>query len=240
MEEIILGSFWNLKEAVNGYKEFAGQSLVTQADIGRNFEVIHLPKIVNRSSFSSSRIMVRLLEDGYQCWFDISKVLGKAKLIDSWSPSLLTETQISERLPNVIKWLNEAARIPNTYLWGGTIGPNFDCSGLVQAAFASQGIWLPRDAYQQEKFCKKVDFDFNKSNELLPGDLLFFGTSMRCNHVGIHINKGTYFHSSGKSHGSNEIGLSSIYAQDSISSYYRSIFRSIGRVCRCHDGTSLS
>lgn len=239
IDQIVLGSCWNLQAAVNGYKDVSGTSLVTQAEIGRNFQIIHFSKKVYGFSLMSSRIMVCLLEDGYKCWLEISEIFGNAELIDSWSPNLLTRNQILERLPNVLKWLREASISPNKYLWGGTIGPDFDCSGLVQAAFASQEIWLPRDAYQQETFCEKVDLEINDIKSALPGDLIFFGSLERCNHVAVHINQGIYMHSSGYSHGSDGIALNSIYENDSISSYYRSIFRSIGRVCRCHDGTSL-
>ena len=62
----------------------------------------------------------------------------------------------------------------NYYLWGGTVRPNYDCSGLMQAAFASVGIWLPRDAYQQEGFTQAITI-----GELATGDLVFFGTSKK-------------------------------------------------------------
>ena len=65
----------------------------------------------------------------------------------------------------------------NHYLWCLTLAPNYDCSGLIQAAFATFGIWLPRDYYQQEDFGQKINRE-----ELLPGDLIFLGDK-RVNHV---------------------------------------------------------
>ncbi|CAI7821023.1 unnamed protein product, partial [Closterium sp. NIES-54] len=61
----------------------------------------------------------------------------------------------------------EAARAEgDRYLWGGTTGPHFDCSGLVQRAYASAGVWVPRDAFQQEAFCQPVVV-----NRIARGDL---------------------------------------------------------------------
>lgn len=75
------------------------------------------------------------------------------------------------------------------YLWGGT-GQNgrYDCSGLVQAAFRSQGIELPRTTYQQINVGKKVSF-----NNLAPGDMVFFDTQPGVSgpdHVGLYIGDG--------------------------------------------------
>ena len=238
-ENIILGSFWNLKTVVNGYGSLEGNVLVTQVSSDRNFQILHLPNIDINSSVQSLRMMVRLLEDGYKCWLTIDDVIQKASRIDSWSPTLLTTEEILRRIPKVLLWLKESSKIPNNYLWGGTIGPDFDCSGLVQAAFSSQQIWLPRDAYQQEAFCKEVKIDIMNPDLLRPGDLCFFGTHEKSTHVGIHLSGGEYIHSSGISHGLNGIGFSSLYENDSISSYYRSVFRSAGRICVCHTGAIL-
>ncbi|WP_320663765.1 C40 family peptidase [Prochlorococcus sp. MIT 1223] len=231
--------YWKLNVAVNGYENSFDNSLVTQVAKGRNFQIIQLPKMNIDLKLNSQRMKVRLLEDGYLCWLTVSEVLGNAYCISTWKPNFLNSRQISECIPKVLEWVRESSQVPNKYLWGGAIGPDFDCSGLVQAAFSSEGIWLPRDAYQQEQFCLKVEYSLGSDELLLPGDLVFFGTKARCNHVGIHINRGNYWHSSGILNGLDGIAMSSLYENDSVSSYYRSIFRSIGRVYRCHDGTTL-
>ena len=56
----------------------------------------------------------------------------------------------------------------------------------MQRAFASEGIWIPRDAYQQERFCQKVAISADQQ-QLLPADLVFFGRPQRCTHVGLYL-----------------------------------------------------
>jgi cell wall-associated NlpC family hydrolase len=58
-------------------------------------------------------------------------------------------------------------------------------------------IWLPRDAYLQERFCMPVAVRPGQTQLLEPGDLIFFGTPQRCTHVGLHLGGGRYLHSSG-------------------------------------------
>ena len=64
------------------------------------------------------------------------------------------------------------------YQWGGT-GPDFDCSGLTQAAWAAAGVFIPRDTYSQFAAYPQV----SRAN-LQPGDLLFFES---LGHVGLYI-----------------------------------------------------
>ena len=114
---------------------------------------------------------------------------------------------------------------PNVYLWGGTLGPDYDCSGLVQAAFASVGVWLPRDSYQQEAFTQAIAFD-----DLQPGDLIFFGAE-RTSHVALSLGGDRYIHSSGKQQGRNGIGIDVLLATgDAVSQAYFQQRRSAGRV----------
>ncbi|MEO8484341.1 MAG: C40 family peptidase [Acidobacteriota bacterium] len=66
----------------------------------------------------------------------------------------------------------------------------FDCSGLVQYAFARHQVSLPRTVAQQYRTGQAV-----KRNEVQRGDLVFFGPAGRSpTHVGIVIDAGTFVH----------------------------------------------
>ncbi len=237
---VIPGSCWQLQQGVNGYARPIGKSLATQASAGRFFEVIEL-SLKGLGGSSPSRVRVRLLEDGYLCWLSLSDLLGQARQSVPSPTKMLNGKEIQERLPAVLDWVENASVIPNQYLWGGTLGPDFDCSGLIQAAFASVAIWIPRDAYQQESFCVPLNVDPYNHQLLLPGDLLFFGTSERCTHVALYRGSGLYWHSSGLKHGRNGIGSDGLDPVDRnpVACYYRRQMRGAGRVSRCHDGSTL-
>jgi hypothetical protein len=226
-------SCWRLRSNVNGYSRATGDGLATQANAGRSFRIL---KVVG------SRLQVRLLDDGYQCWIDQDAVIGKAELRGAWKPRLLTAAEIERRIPNVLAWSERVEQQPNSYLWGGTTEPDMDCSGLMQMAFASQNIWIPRDAYQQEQFCQPIAVTPGACHLLRPGDLIFFGSRQRCTHVGLHLGNGRYRHSSGEEHGRNGIGIDSLQPQDNhpVACHYRAELRGAGRVVRCHDGQALA
>ncbi|MEU9476413.1 NlpC/P60 family protein [Streptomyces sp. NPDC048191] len=79
------------------------------------------------------------------------------------------------------------AKLGSPYVWGAT-GPNaFDCSGLVQAAYRSAGISLPRTTYAQINAGRRVS-----RSELRPGDLVFFYSGV--SHVGIYVGNGQMIH----------------------------------------------
>ncbi|WEO95790.1 NlpC/P60 family protein [Streptomyces sp. FXJ1.172] len=78
-------------------------------------------------------------------------------------------------------------KLGSPYVWGAT-GPNaFDCSGLVQAAYRSAGIHLPRTTYAQIDAGRRVS-----RSELQPGDLVFFYSGV--SHVGIYVGNGQMIH----------------------------------------------
>jgi hypothetical protein len=82
------------------------------------------------------------------------------------------------------------------YLWGGASSKAVDCSGFVKLAYYMQGIILARDASQQARYGESVDF--SDRNNLQPGDLLFFGSSLQhVTHMGIYLGNGNFIHSSG-------------------------------------------
>ncbi|HET6966438.1 MAG TPA: NlpC/P60 family protein [Acidimicrobiales bacterium] len=70
------------------------------------------------------------------------------------------------------------------YLWGGTT-PNvgLDCSGLVQWAYRSVGVDLPRTSQEQWLAVPHLP----ASAPLQPGDLLFFGPADGPTHVGMYV-----------------------------------------------------
>ena len=100
----------------------------------------------------------------------------------------------------------------------------------MQAAFKSVGIWLPRDAYQQEAFTQTIDI-----KELQPGDLIFFGTPQKATHVGLYLGNNCYIHSSGKDQGRNGIGIDELSSQgDKVSQAYYQQQRGAGRVMKSY------
>ena len=238
----VLGSLWKLRINIDAFKNEYCDELVTQASIGRSFQLIDFLEIDLNNKKIIDRVKVRLLEDDYICWFRFFELTHNASKIDSWASEVLTQEEIKNRIPDILSRAKAAKEIGNKYLWGGTIGPDFDCSGLIQSVFSGSGIWIPRDAYQQEKFCENVSCEINDLGEkLIPGDLLFFGTSEKCTHVGLHIENGFYLHSSGLSNGHNGIEIDGLLqpSPGEIASFYRSQFRSAGRVISCYQSEKL-
>ncbi len=234
------GSKWLLNNSIEGYKYSEGNELSTQIISGRKFEITS-GRSAAASSSETQRIKIKLLEDSYICWIETKDIDKKIEPINNFTPVLFTKAKIKNKIPKILDWIEKASKQPNQYLWGGTIGPNFDCSGLIQTAFAIEEIWIPRDAYQQEKFCRNIEFDKTSFQGILAGDLLFFGSNACCSHVAIYIGNGSYWHSSGEKFGRDGIGIDSlkIINNNAISSHYLSILRGAGRVESCHDSTAL-
>jgi cell wall-associated NlpC family hydrolase len=79
------------------------------------------------------------------------------------------------------------------YKYGGTSPETgFDCSGFVDHVFKkSLGKVLPRTTYDMSRVGTEKD-----SDELIPGDLVFFNTMDQDNsHVGIYLGEGRFIHS---------------------------------------------
>jgi cell wall-associated NlpC family hydrolase len=71
------------------------------------------------------------------------------------------------------------------YLWAGTSGFGYDCSGLMYTVFKVHGIALPRDAQDQAVIGAAVG-----RQNLRPGDLVFLASGGVVHHVAIYAGGG--------------------------------------------------
>lgn len=82
--------------------------------------------------------------------------------------------------------------IGNKYTYGGTSLTNgTDCSGFVQSVYSRYGISLPRTSGSQAGSGKSVSLD-----NVAPGDIIYYSSGGRVNHVGIYIGDGKIVHAS--------------------------------------------
>ena len=202
---------------LNLYKTPTDSSLVTQAAAGLQLKITEL---------APEGIHVVLCADDYPGWLRLDDLDSLTIAPGPYQAPTATRADIEQAIPGAIAFTQAAMATPNQYLWGGTVAPNYDCSGLMQAAFASVAIPLPRDSYQQEAFTTTID-----KADLLPGDLIFFGTPTRTTHVALYLGDGRYIHSSGRDQGRNGIGIDSIVdLVDPVSATYAAQYRCCGRI----------
>ena len=178
---------------------------------------------------------MQLYEDGYVCWINLDGLIIEKYEFCKTDNLKNEHLFIKHKIPSILKWIKVQAEVTNEYLWGGTLGPNFDCSGLIQTAFLKHHINIPRDSYQIKSFCKHLFYFKESYAALQPGDLLFFGNDKKCDHIGIYQGNGLYYHSSGRDFGRNGIGLDTLtLSNDKISLHYKSKLISAGRVVRSY------
>ncbi len=106
-----------------------------------------------------------------------------------WIPSAAVAVGPAERparAPTATSIVETARGFLGTrYLWAGTSGFGFDCSGLVYAVYRLHGIDLPRDSAPQSTAGHAV-----ARADLRAGDLVFFGSGGRVRHVAIYAGGG--------------------------------------------------
>lgn len=101
-----------------------------------------------------------------------------------------SDSAIDSRAPTLVATARQAMGTP--YLWGGSDRNGFDCSGLIQYAYAQIGIALPRTSVGQARAGRPVDRDLDA---LEPGDVLTFGDGSAVTHVGFYVGDGWFIHS---------------------------------------------
>jgi cell wall-associated NlpC family hydrolase len=114
-------------------------------------------------------------------------VQENSEVLSSGADSIIPVTlpsDISDKAKAVIEESEKYLRVP--YLWGGESPTGFDCSGLMQYVFNSQGINIPRVSEDQQRASTTINMA-----EIKPGDLVFNKPS-DSTHVGMYIGNDMY------------------------------------------------
>ena len=115
-------------------------------------------------------------------------ILDNGMVLSSMGSHVVEEQTNSNN--NIIELVKAFVGTP--YLWGGRHFSGIDCSGLMQVVYKCIGIALPRDASQQQKVGKPIQFD-----DLYDGDLVFFDKNEKIGHVGMYIGNHQIIHAHG-------------------------------------------
>ena len=108
----------------------------------------------------------------------------------------ITRTDADSLLADVIQIAEGQMGTPYQYGGTGRGDDGFDCSGLIQYAYAQTGITLPRQSRDQARSGTAIA---RSEANLRPGDILTFAQSgRRITHVGLYIGNGRFIHSASK------------------------------------------
>lgn len=105
------------------------------------------------------------------------------------SPSnTAASVSISAKRQSVLNYAAQFLGVP--YVYGGSTPSGFDCSGFTSYVFKNTVSSIPRVAQAQYDATTRVSRD-----DLLPGDLVFFGSSTSSiSHVGIYVGSNQFIH----------------------------------------------
>lgn len=155
-------------------------------------------------------------------WYKVS-VNGKSGYIKadyittsvSSSANMASYSGLSAKRTAVLDYAAKFLGVP--YVYGGSTPSGFDCSGFTSYVYKNTVCSIERVAQAQFDTTTRVSRD-----ELLPGDLVFFGSSVySISHVGIYVGDGQFIHAP---------HTGDVVKYDSLSGSYATRFQGGGRV----------
>lgn len=116
----------------------------------------------------------------------------KGKALISRKSAQRTDQSKGETVPQrMMELADQFMDLP--YIWSGTSGCGFDCSGFVYSLHRTCGIIIPRDTPEQAEDGQHVSYE-----EAKPGDLLLFAYEEGkgvVHHVGLYLGNDEMIHS---------------------------------------------
>ena len=155
-------------------------------------------------------------------WYKVT-VNGKAGYINadyistsvSSSTNMASYSGLSAKRTAVLDYAAKFLGVP--YVYGGSTPSGFDCSGFTSYVYKNTVCSIERVAQAQFDTTTRVSRD-----ELLPGDLVFFGSSAySISHVGIYVGDDEFIHAP---------HTGDVVKYESLSGSYASRFQGGGRV----------
>lgn len=220
------------------YRVLAGLFVFQSAASTPNLKALSTQAAVDRQVWfrdfdpAAGAIEVGLAEDDYRGWLPVNDLFHLEPAAAAYRAPQVDHAAVERAIPGAIAFAQAARARPHRYLWGACLGPDYDCSGIVQAAFAAEGVWLPRDSFLQEAFCVPIAQD-----DLQAGDLIFFGVvPERANHVALCLGRDAvgipqYLHCCGYDQGRGGMAVEPLAAVgDRVTRTYFSQLRGFGRI----------
>ncbi|MET8869761.1 C40 family peptidase [Nonomuraea sp. NPDC004580] len=172
---------------------FGAVDAVVSKDIGRslglprdNALIVSAPKA--NSDVLRKRILARLPKGTQVAMVNPVLPQPKQKVTQNWpAGSFMTGEQLTVALRAAV------SKLGRPYVWGAEGPDTFDCSGLVQWAYAQAGVRMPRVTHQQWVTGPQVPYA-----QAQPGDLLFWRNDPTnpayISHVAIYWGNGKMLH----------------------------------------------
>lgn len=155
------------------YESVQPPEIVTP-DVKQNFQEIQALSIPNNLNEKDDEIDWSFLDQKGEDLDPIEFKPIESKTIQSTN----NNSQVAQKVIDTAR-----SFVGSKYRWGGSSPTTgFDCSGLIQYAFKTAGVNLPRTAAQQGKVGQSVDIQ-----QAQPGDMIWFGSknSPSGQHIGL-------------------------------------------------------